>query len=79
MDADAWEGSNDGTVSSVDAGAGGWLRRLEPGDRYETTQGQTVEDALDDLREATMLFVEEFSLPVTGRPFLTSFHLPEHA
>ncbi len=44
-----------------------------------TTQGQTVEEALDDLREATMLFVEEFSLPVTGRPLLTSFHLPEHA
>ena len=44
-----------------------------------TTQGQTVEEAPDKRCEATMLFVEEFSLPVTGRPLLTSFHVPEHA
>ena len=44
-----------------------------------TSQGQTVEEALANLREATMLFLEEFSLPSTGRPLLTSFHVPEHA
>ena len=31
-----------------------------------TSQGQTVEEALANLREATMLFLEEFSLPSTG-------------
>ena len=44
-----------------------------------TTQGETLEEALENLREATMLFVEEFPLSVSGRPFLTSFHVPEHA
>ena len=31
-----------------------------------TSQGQTVEEALANLREATMLFLEAFSLPSTG-------------
>ena len=44
-----------------------------------TTQGETVEEALENLREATGLFVEEFPLSLSGRPFLTSFHVPEHA
>jgi predicted RNase H-like HicB family nuclease len=44
-----------------------------------TTQGETLEKALENLREATMLFIEEFPLSVSGRPFLTSFHVPEHA
>jgi predicted RNase H-like HicB family nuclease len=44
-----------------------------------TTQGETVEEALENLREATALFVEEFPLSLSGRPFLTSFHVPEHA
>ena len=33
-----------------------------------TSQGQTVEEALANLREATMLFLEAFSLPSTGGP-----------
>ncbi len=44
-----------------------------------TTQGETLEEALENLREATMLFIEEFPLSVSGRPFLTSCHVPEHA
>ena len=44
-----------------------------------TTQGETVEEALSNLREATELYLEEFPLSVTGRPLLTSFQLPDHA
>lgn len=44
-----------------------------------TTQGETVEEALANLREATQLYLEEFPLKVTGRAFLTTFQLPVHA
>lgn len=44
-----------------------------------TTQGETVEEALSNLREATELFVEEFPLSDTGRPLLTTFELAAHA
>lgn len=44
-----------------------------------TTQGESVEAALLNLREATALYLEEFPLMDIGRPLLTSFQLPEHA
>jgi len=44
-----------------------------------TTQGETVEEALTNLREATELYLEEFPLIIVGRPLLTSFQVPEHA
>ena len=44
-----------------------------------TTQGQTVEEALDNLREATALYIEEFPLLVKGHPLVTMFTVPEHA
>ncbi|HMM70655.1 MAG TPA: hypothetical protein PKC22_00260 [Rhodocyclaceae bacterium] len=44
-----------------------------------TTQGETVEEALDNLREATELYLEEFSIEVPGRALLTSFQVPAHA
>lgn len=44
-----------------------------------TTQGETVEEALANLREATELYLEEFPLAITGRPLLTSFHVTDHA
>ena len=44
-----------------------------------TTQGETVEEALTNLREATELYLEEFPLSTTGRPFLTTFQVPAHA
>lgn len=40
-----------------------------------TTQGDTVEEALANLREATELYLEEFPLNITGRPLLTSFQV----
>ena len=44
-----------------------------------TTQGETVEEALLNLREATELYLEEFPLSIVGRPLLTSFQVPKHA
>jgi predicted RNase H-like HicB family nuclease len=44
-----------------------------------TTQGENVEEALANLREATEIYLEEFPLTVTGRSLLTSFEVPEHA
>jgi predicted RNase H-like HicB family nuclease len=44
-----------------------------------TTQGETVEEALANLREATELYLEEFPLSISGRPLLTLFQVPEHA
>jgi len=40
-----------------------------------TTQGETVEEALQNLREATELYLEEFPLSVAGRSLLTSFQV----
>ena len=44
-----------------------------------TTQGETVEEALANLREATELYLEEFPLTTAGRPLLTSFQVSERA
>ncbi len=44
-----------------------------------TTQGETVEAALANLREATELYLEEFPAVFTARPLLTTFQLAEHA
>jgi predicted RNase H-like HicB family nuclease len=37
------------------------------------SQGHTIEEALDNLKEATELYLEEFPLPETGKSFLTTF------
>lgn len=44
-----------------------------------TTQGESIEEALTNLQEATELYLEEFPLTVTGRSLLTTFHIAEHA
>jgi predicted RNase H-like HicB family nuclease len=44
-----------------------------------TTQGETVEEAIANLREATELFVEEFPRAASGRPLVTTFELSAHA
>ncbi len=48
-------------------------------DTGTTTQGETVEEALLNLREATELYLEEFPLSSVGRSLLTSFQISEHA
>lgn len=44
-----------------------------------TTQGESIEEALSNLREATELYLEEFPLTVTGRSLLTTFQVATHA
>lgn len=44
-----------------------------------TTQGETVEEALANLTEATELYLEEFPLTISARLLLTTFQVAEHA
>lgn len=44
-----------------------------------TTQGETVEEAVANLREATALYLEEFPLVSRGRPVITTFSIAAHA
>ena len=37
------------------------------------SQGYTLEEAIVNLKEATELYLEEFPLPSTGKPLLTTF------
>jgi len=39
------------------------------------SQGYTVDEALDNLKEATELYLEEFPLPSIGKPLLTTFEI----
>lgn len=44
-----------------------------------TTQGETVEEALANLAEATQFYLEEFPMIITSRSLLTTFQISEHA
>ncbi len=44
-----------------------------------TTQGETVEEAIANLAEATALYLSEFPMPALGHPLVTMFTLPAHA
>ena len=44
-----------------------------------TTEGETIEEAIANLREAVMLYLEEFPLKLGGAPFVTTFTIAEHA
>ena len=44
-----------------------------------TTQGETVEEAVANLKEATALYLSEFPLASRGHPVITMFTLPEAA
>ena len=37
------------------------------------SQGKSVEEAIANLKEATELYLEEFSAPEFGRPLVTTF------
>ena len=43
------------------------------------SEGETLEGALANLREAMGLYLEEFPLPAPGPAFVTTFSIPEHA
>jgi predicted RNase H-like HicB family nuclease len=40
-----------------------------------TTQGESIDEALLNLKEATELFLEEFPTAATGHPLLTTFEV----
>ena len=44
-----------------------------------TSQGETVEEAVANLREATELYLEEFPLKSTGQPLVTTFQVAVNA
>jgi predicted RNase H-like HicB family nuclease len=44
-----------------------------------TTQGETVEEAIANLREAVELYLEEFPLAIGGPPLVTSFDVEARA
>ncbi len=43
------------------------------------SQGETIEEAVSNLKEATELYLEEFPIKQTFRPFLTTFEVAAHA
>ena len=44
-----------------------------------TTQGESIEEALANLREATELYLEDFPLPKSRSTLLTTFEVAERA
>ena len=44
-----------------------------------TTQGETVEEAIANLQEATKLYLSQFPIPAPGRPLVTTFSVSAHA
>ncbi len=40
-----------------------------------TTQGESIEEAMQNLKEATSLYLEEFPLQVTTHPMVTTFEV----
>ena len=44
-----------------------------------TTQGETVEEAIANLQEATALYLSEFPIQAVGHPLVTTFSVPAHA
>lgn len=43
------------------------------------SQGETFEEAVINLKEATELYLEEFPIKQTYRPILTTFEVAAHA
>ena len=43
------------------------------------SQGESIEEAVQNLQEATELYLEEFPLKQGYRPILTTFEVPVHA
>jgi predicted RNase H-like HicB family nuclease len=44
-----------------------------------TTEGETVEEAIANLQEATALYLSEFPISAPGHPLVTTFSIPAHA
>jgi predicted RNase H-like HicB family nuclease len=61
------------TAVLIPAAEGGFTA-LNP-ETGTTTQGESVEEALANLREATELYLEEFPLTTSGQPLITTFQV----
>ncbi|CAN5506640.1 hypothetical protein BH20VER1_BH20VER1_29680 [soil metagenome] len=61
------------TAVLIPAEDGGFVA-LNP-ETGSTTQGESVPEALANLREATELYLEEFPLQVAGQPLVTTFEV----
>lgn len=44
-----------------------------------TTEGESMEQALANLRDATSLYLEEFPADIKGHPLITMFSVAVHA
>jgi predicted RNase H-like HicB family nuclease len=44
-----------------------------------STEGESIEEALANLREANKFYLEEFPAVVKGHPLVTIFSVPAHA
>ncbi len=42
------------------------------------SQGESIEEAVKNLQEATEVYLEEFPLPQTAHPILTTFEVAVH-
>ena len=40
-----------------------------------TTQGESLEEAMENLKEATSLYLQEFPMKIQTPPFLTTFEV----
>ena len=65
------------TAVLIPAAEGGFTA-LNP-ETGTTTQGESVEEALANLREATELYLEEFPLTTFGQPLVTTFQVSVNA
>ena len=61
------------TAVLIPAEEGGFVA-LNP-ETGSTTQGQSVAEAVANLREATELYLEEFPLQSAGQPLVTTFEV----
>ena len=65
------------TAVLIPAEEGGFVA-LNP-ETGTTPQGESIEEALANLQEATELYLEEFSVTSYGQPLLTTFEVSAHA
>ena len=65
------------TAVLIPAEEGGFVA-LNP-ETGTTTQGESIEEALANLQEATELYLQEFPVTSYGKPLLTTIEVSAHA
>ena len=65
------------TAVLIPAEEGGFVA-LNP-ETGTSAQGESIEEALANLQEATELYLEEFSVVSYGKPLVTTFDVSAHA